>query len=161
MPLLLLLPPLNGGPLVSGGAGRTWDTTHADSAAHRAEPPKCIAKRNGAMRNPMVPIHKHSVMTKVGAHVCGCKVASSNARNKCYFSVRWHQVVFVKRQGPLHAPPRATATMVLGWNWATERNTWVTITKWKCIAKTNEAMRNPMGPNTYLPAHLPTDPLAE
>ena len=83
--------------------------------------PKCIAKKDGVMINPMGPIDKHSVMTKVGAHVCGCKVASLNARNKCYFFARWHQVVFVKRQGPLYAPPRATASMVLGWNWVSER----------------------------------------
>ena len=66
------------------------------------------------MRNTMGRIDKHSVMTKVGAHVCGCKVASLNARNMCYFFAWWHQVVFVKRQGPLYAPPRAIATMVFG-----------------------------------------------
>ena len=123
--------------------------------------PKCIAKKDGVMRNPMGPIDKHSVMTKVGAHVCGCKVASLNARDKWYFFVRWHQVLFVERLAPLYAPPGATATMVLGWNWVSDRSTWMTITKWKCSAKTNGAMRSSMGPNTYLPANLPTDPLAE
>ena len=123
--------------------------------------PKCIAKTNEVMRKPMGPTDKHSVITKVKAHVCGCKVASLNARNKCYFFARWHQVVFVKRQGPLYAPPGAIAAMVLGWNWVSERGAWMTITNWKCIAKTNGAMRNFMGPTAYLPAHLPTDPLAE
>ena len=70
-------------------------------------------------------------------------------------------MVFVKRQGPLHAPHKAIATMVLEWSWVSERSAWMTITNWKCIAKTNEAMRNPMGPTTYLPAHLPADPVAE
>ena len=41
-------------------AGRAWETTHADSAPHRAEPPKCIAKTNGAMGNPMAPIDNHN-----------------------------------------------------------------------------------------------------
>ena len=94
----------------------------------------------------MGPIAKHSVMTKVGAHVCGCKVASLNARDKCYFFARWHQVAFVKRQGPLYAPPGAVAAMVLGWTWVSERGAWMTITNWKCIAKTHGAMRNFMGP---------------
>ena len=142
-------------------AGRAWETTHAASAPHRAEPPKCIAKTNGAMGNPMAPIDKHSVMTKVGAHVCDCKVAPLNARNKWYCSARWHQVVFVNRQGPLHAPPRAVATVVLGREWASGRSTWLTITNLKPTAQTNEAMRNPMGPTTYLPAHPPAGPLAE
>ena len=102
-------------------AGRAWDTTHADSAPHRAEPPKRIAKTNGAMGNPMAPIDKHSVMTKVGAHACGCEVAPLDAWNKCYLFARWHQVAFVKRQGPLYAPPGAIAAMVLGWNWVSER----------------------------------------
>jgi hypothetical protein len=54
--------------------------------------PKCIAKKDGVMRNPMGPIDKHSVMTKVGAHVCGCEVAPLDAWNKCFFSpggTRW------------------------------------------------------------------------
>ena len=52
-------------------------------------------------------------MTKIGAHVCGCKVALLNGRNMGYFFMRWHEVVFVKWPGPLHAPPRTIATMVL------------------------------------------------
>ena len=123
--------------------------------------PKCTAKKNGVMRNHMGPIDKHSVMTKVGAHDSGCEVASLNALNDCHFFARWHQAVFVKRQGPLYAPPGAIAAMGLEWTWASERGAWMTITNWKRIAKTNEAMRNFMGPTTYLPAHLPTDPLAE
>ena len=52
-------------------------------------------------------------MTKIGAHVCGCKVALLNGRNMGYFFMRWHEVVFVKWSGPLYAPPRTIATMVL------------------------------------------------
>ena len=96
------------------GAGRAWGTTHADSAPHRAKPPKRIAKTNGAMRNPMAPIDKHSVMTKVGAHVCGCKVALLNARDEWYCFARWHQVVFVKRQAPPACTPWSGSRHDLG-----------------------------------------------
>ena len=79
-------------------------TTHADSAPLRAEPSKCIAKRNGAMRNTMVPIDKQSVMTKVGAHVCGCEVAPLNAQDKCYFPSGGTMWFVLSGMPPIHAP---------------------------------------------------------
>ena len=52
-------------------------------------------------------------MTKIGAHVCGCKVALLNRRNMVYFFMRSHEVVFVKWSGPHICTPRTIATMVL------------------------------------------------
>ena len=52
-------------------------------------------------------------MTKIGGHVCGCKVALLNARNMGYFFMRWHEVVCVKWSGPHICTPMAIATMVL------------------------------------------------
>ena len=66
--------------------------------------PKCIAKKDGVMRNPMGPIDKHSVMTKVGAHVCGCGVAPLNAQDKWYFPSGGTMWFVLGGMPSIHAP---------------------------------------------------------